>query len=141
MSRSVLLYPLISILYFWEQSAIKPASSLGKGPWKKVIDLVLYVLFCAMVGTGMLLSYRLLHGDGTSRPLFLGFGRHEWGEIYTWIGFLSVALLVVHLFLNWQWLVKVAAFEARLATRCWHPHRSVNSRGVPLTAGKASCAE
>lgn len=62
-----------------------------------------------MVGTGMLLSYRLPHGDGTSRPLFLGFGRHEWGEIHTWIGFLSVALLVVHLFLNWQWLVKVAA--------------------------------
>ena len=91
------------------RSAIKPASSLGKGPWKKVIDLVLYVLFCAIVGTGMLLSYRLPHGDGASRILFLGLGRHEWGEIHTWIGFLSVILLVVHLFLNWQWLVKVAA--------------------------------
>ena len=47
-----------------------------------------------MAGTGMLLSYRRPHGDGTGRTLFLGFGRHA---------------LVVHLFLNWQWLVKVAA--------------------------------
>ena len=55
------------------RSAIKPASSLGKGPWKKVIDLILYVLFCAMVGTGMLLSYRLPNGDGTFFKLVVHF--------------------------------------------------------------------
>jgi hypothetical protein len=91
------------------RSTIRQTRTLGKGLLKKVIDLILYVLFCAMVGTGMLLSYRLPHGDGSSRTLFLGFGRHEWGEIHTWIGLSSVGLLVVHLFLNWQWLVKVAA--------------------------------
>jgi hypothetical protein len=82
---------------------------LGKGAWKKVIDLVLYLLFCAMAGTGMLLAFRLPHGGGAGRTLFLSFGRHAWGEIHTWLAYLSVALLVVHLLLNWQWLVKVAA--------------------------------
>ena len=90
-------------------SAIKSGSSVGKGAWKKVIDLILYLLFCALAGTGMLLAYRLPHGGGEGRSLFLSFGRHEWGEIHTWLAYFSIALLVVHLLLNWQWLVKVAA--------------------------------
>ena len=92
-----------------DRNAIKPASSRGKGAWKKVIDLVLYLLFCGLAGTGMLLSYRLPHGGGAGGTLFLSFGRHEWGEIHTWLAYLAVALLVVHLLSNWQWLVKVAA--------------------------------
>ena len=40
---------------------------------------------------------------------FLGYGRHEWGDIHTWVGFLGIILVMVHLVLNWQWLVKVAA--------------------------------
>ena len=82
---------------------------MGKGAWKKLIDLILYLLFCALAGTGMLLAYRLPHGGGVGRSLFLSFGRHEWGEIHTWLAYFSIALLVVHLLLNWQWLVKVAA--------------------------------
>lgn len=93
------------------RSGIKAASSLGKGSWKKAIDLTLYLLFCALAGTGMLLSYRLPHGAGGGRTLFLSLGRHEWGEIHTWLAYLAVALLVVHLLLNWQWLVKVAALK------------------------------
>ena len=57
----------------------------------------------------MLLAYRLPHGGAAGRTLFLSFGRHAWGEIHTWLAYLSVTLLVVHLLLNWQWLVKVAA--------------------------------
>jgi Domain of unknown function (DUF4405) len=43
---------------------------------------------------------------GARRTLFLSFGQYEWGEIHTWLAYLSVALLVVHFLLNWQWLVK-----------------------------------
>lgn len=89
--------------------AISSANSLGRVPWKKVVDLMLYLLFCALAGTGMLLSYRLPHGAGASRALFLDFGRREWGEIHTWLAYLSIAVLVVHLLFNSQWLVKVAA--------------------------------
>jgi hypothetical protein len=91
------------------RSAIELGSNPGKKAWKKVIDLMLYLLFCALAGTGVLLAYRLPHGGGVDGTLFLGFGRHAWGDIHTWLAYFSIALLVVHLLLNWQWLVKVAA--------------------------------
>ena len=89
---------------------IKPGSSPGKATWKKVIDLALYLIACALTGTGLLLAYRLPHGQGhAGRILFLGYGRHAWGEIHTWLAYVAISLAVVHLLLNWQWLVKVAA--------------------------------
>jgi hypothetical protein len=89
---------------------LKPGISPGKASWKKVIDLALYVVACALTGTGLLLAYRLPHGGGhTGRILFLGYGRHAWGEIHTWLAYVAISLAVVHLLLNWQWLVKVAA--------------------------------
>jgi hypothetical protein len=41
--------------------------------------------------------------------LSAGYGRHEWGDIHTWVAYFGIILAVVHLGLNWQWLVKVAA--------------------------------
>jgi hypothetical protein len=89
---------------------MKPASSLGKGAWKKVIDLALYLVACTLTGTGLLLAYRLPHGVGhAGRIFFLGYGRHEWGNVHTWLAYVAIFLVVVHLLLSWQWLVKVAA--------------------------------
>jgi hypothetical protein len=89
---------------------MKSSRSLGKSSLKKVIDLVLYLVACTLTGTGLLLAYRLPRGGGhTSRVLFLGYGRHAWGEIHTWLAYVAISLAIVHLLLNWQWLVKVAA--------------------------------
>ena len=75
-----------------------------------MLDLALYLVACVTAGTGLLLAYRLPHGsDNASRVVFLGYGRHEWGDIHTWIAYLGIMLVIVHLVLNWQWLVKVAA--------------------------------
>lgn len=82
----------------------------GKNPWKRMLDLALYLVACVTAGTGLLLAYRLPHGAGNAnRVIFLGYGRHEWGDIHTWIAFLGIILVMIHLVLNWQWLVKVAA--------------------------------
>jgi uncharacterized protein DUF4405 len=82
----------------------------GKNIWKKSIDLVLYLVACMTAGTGVLLAYRLPHGAGNaSRVVFFGYGRHEWGDIHTWLAYFVIFLAVVHLGLNWQWLLKVAA--------------------------------
>src|ERR1700693_5688931 len=87
----------------------KPSASwLGGNTWKRVLDLALYLVACATAGTGLLLAYRLPHGGGNaSRVVFFGYGRHEWGDIHTWLAYLGIILVVVHLVLNWQWLVKV----------------------------------
>src|SRR5271157_5198510 len=93
------------------QGANKPsASSLGRNTSKRVLDLALYLVACVTAGTGLLLAYRLPHGaDNASRVVFFGYGRHEWGDIHTWLAYFGLLLVVVHLALNWQWLVKVAA--------------------------------
>ena len=83
---------------------------LGKNFGKKCIDLTLYLVACLTAGTGLLLAYRLPHGAGNAgRVVFFGYGRHEWGDIHTWLAFFGLLLVAVHLALNWQWLVKVAA--------------------------------
>src|ERR1700758_5477050 len=93
-----------------DRSAMKPASGLGKGALRKVLDLALYLVACTLTGTGLLLACRLPPGQGPGeRILFLGYGRHEWGDIHTWLAYVAIFLVVVHLLLNWQWLLKVAA--------------------------------
>jgi hypothetical protein len=93
------------------QGANKPSPNwLGKNTRQRILDLALYLVACVTAGTGLLLAYRLPHGAGNaSRVVFWGYGRHEWGDIHTWVAYFGIILAVVHLGLNWQWLVKVAA--------------------------------
>jgi hypothetical protein len=93
-------------------------SGSRKNTWKRWIDLALYLVSCALLGTGLLLGYRLPHGHGEGRMVtFLGYGRHDWGTIHTWLAWLAIFLVVFHLILNREWLVKIAASRrvARLA--------------------------
>jgi len=84
-------------------------SSGKKSDWKKIVDLTLYLVFCALAGTGLLLAYRLPPGRGAGHILFLGHGRHSWGEVHTWLAYAAIIVGIIHLLLNRQWLVKVAA--------------------------------
>jgi hypothetical protein len=78
--------------------------------WKKVNDLLLYLVACSIIGTGLLLAYRLPRGGpDVGYASFLGYHRHEWGDIHTWLAYGAIFLGVVHLVLNRQWLIKVAA--------------------------------
>ena len=85
-------------------------SGSRKNAWKRWIDLTLYLVSCALGGTGSLLAYRLPHGHGEGRMVtFLGYGRHDWGTIHTWLAWVAIFLVVYHLILNREWLVKIAA--------------------------------
>jgi Domain of unknown function (DUF4405) len=87
----------------------KGPRAAGRTVWKKGLDLPLYLLFCALAGTGYLLAYRLPHGPSAGETLFLGFGRHMWGEAHTWLAWATIVIGAIHLSLNLQWLIKVAA--------------------------------
>ena len=76
----------------------------------RVLNLLLYLSFCAMVGTGLLMAFRLIPGSRGGRGLEVwGWSRHEWGDLHTWISYLFIALVVLHLALHWAWLTKCAA--------------------------------
>jgi H+/Cl- antiporter ClcA len=76
----------------------------------RLLNFVLYVAFCAMIGTGLLLAYRLPPGNRGGRGLtILDMDRHEWGNVHLWIAYVVVAAVIAHLVMNWTWLTKIAA--------------------------------
>lgn len=76
----------------------------------RALNLLLYINFCILTGTGLLLWFRLPpRRGGPTRPEAFGLGRHEWGDIHSWLSVVFIALIVAHLVLHWKWLRTVAA--------------------------------
>lgn len=80
----------------------------------RVLNLFLYLVFCTLVGSGLLLAYRLPPGSRGGHGLeLLGMSRHDWGDIHLWLGYAMLLGVILHLAMNWQWLRKIAA-KARI---------------------------
>lgn len=78
--------------------------------FRRTLNLFLYLSLCLMIGTGLLMAYRLVPGSRGGQGLqVLGWTRHDWGDMHTWISYFFVALVVAHLGISWTWLVKCAA--------------------------------
>ena len=76
----------------------------------RILNFLLWVSFCAMSGTGLLLAFRLPPGSQGGRGLTaLGWDRHEWGSVHTWISYFFIAAILLHLALHWRWLWQIAA--------------------------------
>lgn len=81
-----------------------------KNTLMRVINLLLYLSFCGLVGTGALLTWKLVPGSrGGGGLVALDMSRHEWGDIHFWLGVIMTVGIVAHLLLNWPWLKKIAA--------------------------------
>ena len=77
---------------------------------RRVLNLLLYLSFCIMAGTGLLMAFRLIPGSRGGQGLeVLGWNRHEWGDLHTWVSYVFITLVALHLVINWAWLTKVAA--------------------------------
>ncbi len=74
---------------------------------KYLIDVILFVDICSIAGIGLLLAFVIPEGRASrASKYFLGLHRHEWGEIHLFLSILLLALLVLHLWLNWTWIVQ-----------------------------------
>lgn len=81
-----------------------------KNPLMRTTNLLLYLSFCALIGTGALLTWKLVPGSQGGHGLtVLGLGRHEWGDIHFWLGVICSSAVIAHLILNWAWLKKIAS--------------------------------
>lgn len=69
-----------------------------------IIDILAFVVFALMSSTGVLLHYLLPPGSGRFASLW-SLNRHEWGEFHFWLAVVLFVLLVIHLFLNWRWIM------------------------------------
>ena len=76
----------------------------------RILNFLLWLSFCAMSGTGLLLAFRLPPGSQGGQGLTaLGWDRHEWGNVHTWISYFFMAAILLHLALHWRWLWQIAA--------------------------------
>ena len=74
-----------------------------------VIDALMFLCMTAIAGLGFLMKYVLLpgrestikYGRRVELSLF-GLDRHDWGAIHLYLGFMLLALLVLHILLHWQ---------------------------------------
>lgn len=81
-----------------------------KNSLMRVTNLLLYLAFCGLVGTGALLTWKLVPGSQGGHGLsVLDMTRHEWGEIHFWMAVVFVSATLAHLILNWAWLKKIAS--------------------------------
>jgi hypothetical protein len=89
-------------------------SLTGRSTLPRILNALLWLVFCAMSGTGLLLALRLPPGSrGGAGLSALGLSRHEWGDVHMWLSFAFIALILAHLLLHWRWLWQVAARKRR----------------------------
>ncbi len=89
-----------------------PASkgSISRSMIPRILNALLWLVFCSMSGTGLLLAFRLPPGSRGGQGLSAaGLSRHEWGDIHTWLSYAFLALILTHLALHWRWFWQVAA--------------------------------
>ncbi len=69
-----------------------------------IVDLVSLIVMWGLITTGLLMKYIMPPGTGHWLALG-GMNRHGWGEIHFWLAVLACILMVLHVFLHWQWVV------------------------------------
>jgi hypothetical protein len=74
-----------------------------------IIDALMFLCLMAMAGLGLLIKYALPSGRdmwakyGSNLQFsWLGWDRHDWGDIHLYLAFALLSLLVIHLILHWQ---------------------------------------
>jgi len=93
---------------------------MKKPEWKYLVDNLLVVCTVGMAAVGVLLGLVIPEspGAGGASKYFLGLHRHAWGHIHAYLAIAFMALLVVHLVLNWDWITCMAK---RVFKKAWCP--------------------
>jgi hypothetical protein len=76
------------------------------------VDYLGFVAFVLLTATGVLMRYVLPPGSGHFTTIWT-LDRHEWGSIHFWIAIAFLAILTLHLFLHWRWIMAVLTRRPR----------------------------
>ena len=80
----------------------------AKVTYSKVLNLLLWLVGSALASTGFILAFRLLSGRDHRGTTLWGMDRHTWGDIHTWLAYILMALVALHLLIHLRWLWVVA---------------------------------
>jgi hypothetical protein len=75
----------------------------------RILNLALWLVGSVLASTGLILAFRLPPGSRGGQGLsLLGWGRHDWGDLHTWLSYAAVTLVAAHLLIHARWLWVVA---------------------------------
>lgn len=80
-----------------------------------LVDALALLAAGAVVGTGLIMAYRLPPGRAGHGLSMLGWSRHEWGDVHLILAWVVIGLVVLHLLLHLEWLVRTCV---ELGHRC-----------------------
>lgn len=72
---------------------------------RRINDLILYLCFCFLFGTGLMMKLSFVKGLGPQTVM--GLSKHDWETLHVWVGVLIFFALVVHFVVNRLWILKV----------------------------------
>jgi hypothetical protein len=85
------------------------AYPMNKTWLSRILNLALWLVGSVLASTGLVLAFRLPPGSRGGRGLsLLGWTRHDWGDLHTWLAYAAVVLIVSHLLIHARWLWVVA---------------------------------
>ncbi len=91
-----------------------PAKPSRRSRLPRIANALIWLNLCGLAGTGLMLAWRLPPGSRGGRGLsVLGWDRHQWGDLHTWLSYAFLVLIAVHLALHWRWFWQVAARKRR----------------------------
>ena len=73
---------------------------------KYLIDALLFTDLTATAAIGLLMAFVIPSGRAAESKFFLGLHRHDWGDIHLYLSLFFLALLALHLWLNWTWITQ-----------------------------------
>jgi hypothetical protein len=79
---------------------------MKKSNIKYFVDILMFLCIVGIAGIGFLMGLFLAEGPTVREQdkYFLNLHRHQWGEIHLYLSLVFTALVILHLFLNWEWV-------------------------------------
>ena len=72
-------------------------------------NYLLFLALCLTFSAGLVLEYRLPAGPVNRSVRLLGLARHDWMDVHFVCAIALATFALLHLWLNWGWIAKVAA--------------------------------
>lgn len=74
----------------------------------RLLNYILYAVGILIAGTGLLLRWKIPHGQAGHHVSLWGLDKHDWKDLHLWGGLALVLLVAWHLWLHRKWIMTVA---------------------------------